>query len=371
MPLNPKGVKVVAPRGAKNVSGISSDTKSQITVLACSCASGSLPPMVIFNRKTLNPELSVGEVPGTLYGLSKKGWITRDLFLQWFHKHFLTSVPLVRPLLLIMDGHSSHYGPDVIRMAAEEKVILFTLPPNTTHITQPLDKGCFSPLKTYWKQVCHEFYTKYPGRIVTRYDFSSLFSECWKRTMTPKNILSSFSVTGIYPFNRSKILDKLPQSPKRSNYEPESLQKRTGLAYIPLFSPARPSAVKNCDTNVNQTPVSTSSDEDIFHSTPMERSMSESDIYNVTDQKSMLRRFLNTPKQPSKFPVKHQKSSGKVLTSLENLHYLEERECQKKLEEKEKQQRKELRAKAKKAKEIQKKTRATNNSEGRNYSYVL
>ena len=51
------------------------------------------------------------------------------------------------PVLLLMDGHSSHICPDMIRMAAKKKVILFTLPPNTTHLTQPLDKGCFGPLK--------------------------------------------------------------------------------------------------------------------------------------------------------------------------------------------------------------------------------
>ena len=46
-----------------------------------------------------------------------------------------------------MDGHSTHYQPSVIFKAAEEHVILFCLPPHTTHLTQPLDKGCFGPLK--------------------------------------------------------------------------------------------------------------------------------------------------------------------------------------------------------------------------------
>ena len=40
-----------------------------------------------------------------------------------------------------MDGHSSHYCPATIRSAAEEKVILFSLPPYTAHLTQPLDKA--------------------------------------------------------------------------------------------------------------------------------------------------------------------------------------------------------------------------------------
>jgi len=29
-------------------------------------------------------------------------------------------------------------------MAAKEKVIVFALPPNTTHLAQPLHQGCFA-----------------------------------------------------------------------------------------------------------------------------------------------------------------------------------------------------------------------------------
>ena len=46
-----------------------------------------------------------------------------------------------------MDGHSSHYCPEVIREAATQKVVIFVLPLNTTHCTQPLNKGTFSALK--------------------------------------------------------------------------------------------------------------------------------------------------------------------------------------------------------------------------------
>ena len=56
----------------------------------------------------------------------------QELFDMWFHLHFLQYVPPARPLLLLMDGHSSHYSPATIRAAAQERVILFTLPPNTT-----------------------------------------------------------------------------------------------------------------------------------------------------------------------------------------------------------------------------------------------
>ena len=175
MPLQPKGVKVVAEVGTKSVSHVTANTKTQITVMACVTAAGHfMPPFVIFDRKTLNPAWTKGEIPGSVYGLSPNGWSDSELFQEWFSNHFLPYAPKVRPLLLLMDGHSSHFSPEMIRLAAKEKVILFVLPPHTTHLTQPLDKGCFSSLKINWRAVCHEFVTSNPGRVVTRADFSPL-----------------------------------------------------------------------------------------------------------------------------------------------------------------------------------------------------
>lgn len=74
LPLNPKPLKVVDKVNARNPSYITGETKKQITVLACANAAGfSIPPMVIFNRKSLNPLMTKGEVPGTIYGLSSNG----------------------------------------------------------------------------------------------------------------------------------------------------------------------------------------------------------------------------------------------------------------------------------------------------------
>ena len=157
-----------------------------------------------------------------------------DLFNQWFSKHFLLYAPLTRPILLLLDGHSTHFNPVTIELAAQEKVIIFCLPPHSSHRTQPLDKGCFGPLKQYWRQQCHEFLMKNPGRVVTRYDFSNLFANTWYRGMSITNVIGGFKNTGIYPFDRDALL---PQSPVRP-----SLSQRTGISYIPLFSPRpRPS----------------------------------------------------------------------------------------------------------------------------------
>ena len=80
MPLNPKPLKTVCKLGAKDPSYITGNSKVQISVLACSSAARyALPPYVVFDRKTLNQELTRGEVPGTVYGLS-----SNELFQYWF-----------------------------------------------------------------------------------------------------------------------------------------------------------------------------------------------------------------------------------------------------------------------------------------------
>ena len=236
VPLDPKAPFIVAGRGQRHPSYLSGGSKSQITVLSCCNAAGyTIPPFVIFDRKALKPELTLGEVPGTMYGLSSSGWVDSELFHLWFENHFLTYPPSAWPLLLIMDGHSSHYNPNTIHMAAERGVVIFCLPPNTTHKTQPLDKGCFSPLKAHWKVECNAYLKSHPGKVVTHFQFSELFKRAWVKGMTMTNVIQGFKVTGIYPFNPHALIPKPTVSPVSRFH---NLGADSGLKFIPLFSPA-------------------------------------------------------------------------------------------------------------------------------------
>ena len=237
MPLDPNPTSVIGPVGSKHVSCMRSGDKTSITVVACCNASGGvIPPLVIFNRKFLKPEYTYGEVPGTAYALSENGWITGKIFDDWFHSHFLCYAPPVRPILLMLDGHSSHYNPTVIESAAEEGVIIFCLPPNTTHLTQPLDKGCFSPLKSYWKEECQNYLSKQKGKAITRFQFSQVFSRAWVRGMTMSNVIAGFRTTGIFPFDRSVVKSKALGNPAEA-FDPCGLPKETGIKFLPLYSP--------------------------------------------------------------------------------------------------------------------------------------
>ena len=110
IPLDPKPPKVIAARGVRKIRYRCSGDKTQITVLGCCSATGqAMPPFVVFAAKQLNHMWTNGEVPGTRYGLSDSGWTDRGLFHGWLEEHFLTHAVSGRPLLLLVDGHSSHY----------------------------------------------------------------------------------------------------------------------------------------------------------------------------------------------------------------------------------------------------------------------
>ena len=206
--------------GAKNPSYLTGGTKTQITVLACACAAGyAIPPFIIFDRKTLVPQLTKGEVPGTSYGLSSNGWIDRQLFTDWFFHHFLGFAPSVRPLVLLLDGHTSHYSPEIIKMGAAEEVIVI---PNTTHLLQPLDKGIFSPLKLQWKKVIHSYTAKQHRAVTGSYEFSAFFADAWYSAMIPKNIHGGFKTCGVFPFNRRAVDLSLEQ---HASFKPEAVVK--------------------------------------------------------------------------------------------------------------------------------------------------
>ena len=206
MPLNHSAPKIVTGRGHKKVRYRTSGNKSQITVIGCVSATGhAIPPFVIFDSKSLNMEWREGEVPGTSYGLSNKGWVDTELFRGWLTDHFLEHAVGVRPLLVLLDGHSSHFQPDLIRFAREHDIILFCLPPHTTHESQPLDASVFKPLKQNWQDACHDYVQTHPGKAVTKYQFSELLHKAWDRTMTPTVICAGFRRCGVYPFNPQAI----------------------------------------------------------------------------------------------------------------------------------------------------------------------
>ena len=123
---------------------------------------------------------------GTLYSMSTSGWMEAPNFLEWFTKLFFPAVEeMVQtgPVVLFLDGHQSHAALPLIELAKDHGVILYALPPHTTHLLQPLDVGVFAPLKQVWSQVLKKYKMETIGTKVTKEVFPSLVAKMWPQVL--------------------------------------------------------------------------------------------------------------------------------------------------------------------------------------------
>ena len=207
IPLEPRPPKVVAKRGQKKVRYQMSGQKQQITVIGCGSATGHvIPPLIVFAAKQINYLWTKNEVTGSCFAVSDNGWVDHELFSFFLTKHFMANAVPYRPLLLLLDGHSTHFEPKSLQLAKEHNIVVFCLPPHTTHVCQPLDCSFFKPLKEHWRGECHRFCQKNPGLVISKFNFYGIFREAWLKAISPSNVIAGFKKAGVYPLNRDKIL---------------------------------------------------------------------------------------------------------------------------------------------------------------------
>ena len=114
-------------------------------------------------------------------------------------------------------------------------MILFCLPPNITHVAQPLDVTPFHSLKSHWYNACERYMSLHPGKTVTIYNFSKIFSQAWYQTVIPRTIMAGFRATGVCPFNRRAI--SIPGTMERTATPTAKLVYQQGIKYLPFYSP--------------------------------------------------------------------------------------------------------------------------------------
>lgn len=145
--------KVISTKGKKIVGKTVAAERGELVTAVC-CFSGSgiyVPPALIFPRKRMKVEFLDGAPSETLGMISDTGYINTDLFIQWlvhFQKHTRSSVD--SPVLLILDNHSSHINLKTVTFYRDNYIHLVSIPPHSSHRTQPLDRCFFKSLKDYY-----------------------------------------------------------------------------------------------------------------------------------------------------------------------------------------------------------------------------
>ena len=83
-----------------------------------------------------------------------------------------------------MDGHSSHYTPELLKYARDNNIIILGYPPHCTHTLQGLNVVCFARMKG---------------------DFTEVFRNAFHKAFTVPTVLATFKKTRIRPYNPNVI----------------------------------------------------------------------------------------------------------------------------------------------------------------------
>ena len=212
-PLCPKQGKVLAMRGSSVVYNFSNSDKSQLTVLACCSANAIyLPPMIVYPgvRFHYNP---LEGFENAVMGRSENGWMDSNLFYTWITETFHPSVQVKRPILLLVDGHSTHINLETSEFCRENGIVLYCLLEHASHIMQPLDLCLFSSLKAQWKQAVHAWQVENPRENVSKKTFATVFKVAWQKSTTVENAVKGFAESGIFPLNADKVMASAKLSP--------------------------------------------------------------------------------------------------------------------------------------------------------------
>lgn len=238
---DPGKKRCVYRRGVKYPEKVMNFSKSSTTVMICGSADGALlPPYIIYKSTHLYDTWKergiVGkpccEEPccsrGCRYNRTTSGWIDTPTFRDWFMTCFLPHAKrLEGKKVLIGDNLSSHIDNDVIAACETNNISFICLVPNSTHLTQPLDVGFFRPLKIAWRQTLEDWKkANLRTTSVPKESFPHLLKKailnmdqkppkndknaCMELSAVKRNLISSFKATGIVPFDRNRVLDKLP-----------------------------------------------------------------------------------------------------------------------------------------------------------------
>jgi hypothetical protein len=123
---------------------------------------------------------------------------------------------------------SSHFSVEVISLCSDLDIHFVCLPPNSTHICQPLDVSVFAPVKKSWRKVLTQWKSCKGRNLGTlpKEWFPRLLSQLLDaiQPTLDANIKSGFTKCGIIPVNKHAVFSRVPtayvfDSVNKASYE--------------------------------------------------------------------------------------------------------------------------------------------------------
>lgn len=236
---DPGKKKVIAKRGCKYPERVMNHSKSCTSLMFAGTADGTvLPWYVVYKATNLYNTWTQNGPKHCRYNRSKSGWFDMTCFEDWIRS---VVIPFCSKLegrkILIGDNLSSHLSCEMIRLCREHDISFIFLPPNSTHLTQPLDIAFFRPMKIKWRQILTNW-KKGSGQ-----NACGLQKDVFPRLLlklhteiaanSSENLKSGFRKAGLLPLNKNEVLKMIPNTDaKNRTDETVSLVRDAFVNYL-------------------------------------------------------------------------------------------------------------------------------------------
>ncbi|KAH6511176.1 hypothetical protein HBI81_244480 [Parastagonospora nodorum] len=153
-----------------------------------------IPPFLIFAGKVLISNWFHDLPRDWVIQVSPTGWTNNDLALAWLEHFDSHARPVGVHRLLIIDGHESHCAVEFQERCKEKKIITLCMPAHSSHLLQPLDVACFSPLKRAYSDGVSAL-ARSRIHYINKETFLPTFKAAFEKTFTAENaVLSKLDV---------------------------------------------------------------------------------------------------------------------------------------------------------------------------------
>jgi hypothetical protein len=189
------------------------ENRTHLTSIECVNATGViLPPWLIYTGETILQSDIQPTMPGDWnHTHSATGYANEDIMLQWIEwfERYTRKSRQGRYRMLIFDGFSGQTEPKFIRFCELHDIVPYQLPSHSTHLLQPLDVGCFQPLKHFHGQAVSSA-VRTGADTFSRADFLYALRDIRKAAFKSSTLISSWKQSGCHPINAQVVIDKLP-----------------------------------------------------------------------------------------------------------------------------------------------------------------
>jgi polyhydroxyalkanoate synthesis regulator phasin len=207
------GMVVTGAERRGKLKSVQPGNREWVTVIQAINAEGWAiqPFIVVAGQYHLASWYQESNLPGDwAIATTQNGWTDNETGLEWI-KHFNQHTKARSEggyRLLILDGHESHHSADFKVYCEENNIITLCMPPHSSHLLQPLDVGCFGPLKiAYGREIEHLI--RCSITYISKPDFFLAFYTAFQAAMTESNIKGGFRGAGLVPLDPENVLSKL------------------------------------------------------------------------------------------------------------------------------------------------------------------